>query len=219
MKTKTLSIGSSGECDMNLTSFSRCQFVSEKHACIFYDDDSKSYELINYSCHGTIVDGVLYSLDVSRETQIKGGNGGKKTPPNGSLVKLIDINNKKPTRMIQRLKSQEDTVMPLRPSGGNCNKEFQGVKSMVPVKNKCITVKVCRCSDSPSSSSMASGFEGPAILKHGSIIKFGCLLFVFSIVSKGINGFPVKAVSDAKRKRTSSDSNVTVTSSSLSSIT
>ena len=36
--------------------------VSEHHACIFYDDAANTYELINYSVHGTLVDECLYDL-------------------------------------------------------------------------------------------------------------------------------------------------------------
>ena len=40
-----------------------CNYVSAKHATIFYDQFSRVYELINYSQHGTIVDNIVYALD------------------------------------------------------------------------------------------------------------------------------------------------------------
>ena len=44
--------------------------------------------------------------------------------------------------------------------------------------------KACNCRGSPAAfiGSNGAGWEGTAILQHGSVVTFGCLQFVFSIV-------------------------------------
>lgn len=51
--------------DVNLSLIGYCRRVSPKHATIFYDDFTKTFELINYSEYGTEVNGQLYSCDFS----------------------------------------------------------------------------------------------------------------------------------------------------------
>lgn len=43
---------------------SMCQFVSDRHACIFYDEQTNHYELLNYSEYGTVVDNCLYGFNL-----------------------------------------------------------------------------------------------------------------------------------------------------------
>ncbi len=42
----------------------KCDFISDKHACIYYDEQTNHYELLNYSEHGTVVDNCLYGFDL-----------------------------------------------------------------------------------------------------------------------------------------------------------
>uniref|UniRef100_A0A673KM92 PHD finger protein 12 n=1 Tax=Sinocyclocheilus rhinocerous TaxID=307959 RepID=A0A673KM92_9TELE len=67
---RTLYIGTGAEMDVCLTNYGHCNYVSGKHACIFYDENTKHYELLNYSEHGTTVDNVLYSCDFSDKPNI-----------------------------------------------------------------------------------------------------------------------------------------------------
>lgn len=60
---RSLSIGTSSSMDICLES-DQCQFLSEKHACIYYDEQTNHYELLNYSEYGTVVDNFLYGLDL-----------------------------------------------------------------------------------------------------------------------------------------------------------
>lgn len=39
----------------------------------------------------------------------------------------------------------------------------------------------CKCSPYDSSPMIKGAWEGTAILQHGSLLRFGCLAFVFSI--------------------------------------
>lgn len=66
MRYRSLNIGygdSNAGVDVNLSLIGYCRRISSKHATIFYDDFTKTYELINYSEHGTEVNGQLYSCD------------------------------------------------------------------------------------------------------------------------------------------------------------
>lgn len=100
--------------DVCLTNYGHCNYVSGKHACIFYDEvrllnyitlqstpvvvsdqdvncvcvfvilqNTKHYELLNYSEHGTTVDNVLYSCDFSEKTS--------PCPPGGLVAKVQGI--------------------------------------------------------------------------------------------------------------------------------
>jgi hypothetical protein len=55
---RTLYIGTGADMDVCLTNYGHCNYVSGKHACIFFDENTKHYELLNYSEHGTTVDNV-----------------------------------------------------------------------------------------------------------------------------------------------------------------
>ncbi|XP_061574666.1 PHD finger protein 12 isoform X2 [Cololabis saira] len=72
---RTLYIGSGADMDVCLTKYGHCNYISGKHACIFYDENTKHYELLNYSEHGTTVDNVLYSCDFSEKAQPSAPSG------------------------------------------------------------------------------------------------------------------------------------------------
>jgi len=63
MQYRVLSVGVGRGVGVDLDKYGHCNYLSEKHATIFYDELSSQYELINYSQHGTVVDEALYSLD------------------------------------------------------------------------------------------------------------------------------------------------------------
>eukprot|EP00090_Calanus_glacialis_P019103 TRINITY_DN29443_c0_g1_i1.p1 TRINITY_DN29443_c0_g1~~TRINITY_DN29443_c0_g1_i1.p1 ORF type:complete len:772 (+),score=286.60 TRINITY_DN29443_c0_g1_i1:49-2364(+) len=63
MQYRSLSVGVGGGAGLDLARYGHCNYLSARHATIFYDELSAQYELINYSQHGTMVDEVLYSLD------------------------------------------------------------------------------------------------------------------------------------------------------------
>ncbi|KAM6933559.1 LOW QUALITY PROTEIN: PHD finger protein 12 [Xenentodon cancila] len=158
---RTLYIGSGADMDVCLTKYGHCNYISGKHACIFYDENTKHYELLNYSEHGTTVDNVLYSCDFSEKAS--------PSPPSGLVSKVQGI--------IRRSKKQEEdrgaspTVVML-PAGG--------VMSSQPPDS---AGPPCSCKASSSSliGGSGAGWEGTALLHHGSYIKLGCLQFVFSI--------------------------------------
>lgn len=161
---RTLYIGTGADMDVCLTNYGHCNYVSGKHACIFYDENTKHYELLNYSEHGTTVDNVLYSCDFSEKAS--------PTPPSGLVAKVQGI--------IRRSKKHEEEDSPhpgpmlgLLPAGGVMSSQSQG-----PAPGQ-----VCGCKASSSSliGGGGAGWEGTALLHHGSYVKLGCLQFVFSV--------------------------------------
>nr|XP_024660672.1 PHD finger protein 12 [Maylandia zebra] len=158
---RTLHIGSGADMDVCLTNYGHCNYVSGKHACIFYDENTKHYELLNYSEHGTTVDNVLYSCDFSEKTS--------PCPPGGLVAKVQGI--------IRRSKKREEneganSMVGLLPVGGVMSSQRQG-----GAEPSCS----CKASSSSLIGGSGAGWEGTALLHHGSYIKLGCLQFVFSI--------------------------------------
>ncbi|XP_056230830.1 PHD finger protein 12 [Seriola aureovittata] len=158
---RTLYIGSGADMDVCLTNYGHCNYISGKHACIFYDENTKHYELLNYSEHGTTVDNVLYSCDFSEKAS--------PSLPSGLVAKVQGI--------IRRSKKREEgegpsSVMGLLPAGGVMSSQPQGGSEL-----SC----TCKASSSSLIGGSGAGWEGTALLHHGSYIKLGCLQFVFSI--------------------------------------
>jgi hypothetical protein len=63
MRYRTLNIGVGRDANLDLSAYGHCNYVSAKHACLYFDQYAQVYELINYSEHGTIVDNAVYSLN------------------------------------------------------------------------------------------------------------------------------------------------------------
>nr|XP_020442114.1 PHD finger protein 12 isoform X2 [Monopterus albus] len=196
---RTLYIGSenihsarrkSADMDVCLTNYGHCNYVSGKHACIFYDENTKHYELLNYSEHGTTVDNVLYSCDFSEKASL--------FPPSGLVAKVQGI--------IRRSKKHEDegpsSMVGLMPAGGVMSSQPQGGSEL-----SC----TCKASSSSLIGGSGAGWEGTALLHHGSYIKLGCLQFVFSITE-----FSSK---HPKEERTATLATSSISSSSAASTT
>ncbi|XP_075445350.1 PHD finger protein 12 isoform X3 [Ascaphus truei] len=152
---RTLYIGTGADMDVCLTNYGHCNYVSGKHACIFYDENTKHYELLNYSEHGTTVDNVLYSCDFSEKTV--------PTPPSSIVAKVQGV--------IKCRKSQNPEVEDIKEEGV-MSSQAQG-----PHQQPCN----CKASSSSLIGGSGAGWEGTALLHHGSYIKLGCIQFLFSI--------------------------------------
>ncbi|CAG0888135.1 unnamed protein product [Darwinula stevensoni] len=147
-------VGNNPECDLYLGQYGHCNYVSERHASIFYDRTSSLYELVNYSEFGTKVNDVLYNSGVSPQTR-KNQKSSTKTHPVAAQVK--DIIRKKINN--QQISEEES--------------------SMAALGNR--VLYACRCQGPPSTQFRKTGWEGSAVMHHGSVVQFGCLSFVFSI--------------------------------------
>ena len=135
------------------------------HTDIFCFQNTRHYELINYSEHGTTADNVLYSCDFSDKIV---------TPPPAAepLVKAVRNFIRKGKRKREQLGSEE-------------KKEDIAQEEDAPMMSASINIlrKPCNCKASSSSliGGSGAGWEGTALLHHGSYVKLGCLQFVFSV--------------------------------------
>ncbi|KAJ8280871.1 hypothetical protein GJAV_G00060230 [Gymnothorax javanicus] len=163
---RTLYIGTGADMDVCLTSYGHCNYVSGKHACIFYDENTKHYELLNYSEHGTTVDNVLYSCDFSEKSF--------PCPASSVVSKVQNV-----IRRCKRRKREGDGEREEEESGveagpvGVMSHRSQGGAGRLPCS--------CKASSSSLIGGSGAGWEGTALLHHGSHIKLGCLQFVFSV--------------------------------------
>ncbi|XP_052463802.1 PHD finger protein 12 isoform X1 [Carassius gibelio] len=157
---RSLYIGTGADMDVCLKNYGHCNYVSGKHACIFYDENTKQYELLNYSEHGTTVDNVLYSCDFSEKMS--------QSTSNNLLAKVQNI-----IRRCRKKEQEESSV-------GIAATTEDGVMSC---ESQDAPITPCNCKNSGSSyiGGSGAGWEGTALLHHGSHIKLGCLQFIFSI--------------------------------------
>uniref|UniRef100_A0A671NPD4 PHD finger protein 12 n=1 Tax=Sinocyclocheilus anshuiensis TaxID=1608454 RepID=A0A671NPD4_9TELE len=164
---RTLYIGTGAEMDVCLTNYGHCNYVSGKHACIFYDENTKHYELLNYSEHGTTVDNVLYSCDFSDKPNT--------TSPCGLASKVQNSIRGNRSRKPLGEMCAEAVLMP---AGGVMSSQAQGGP-----KSPCN----CKASSSSLIGGSGAGWEGTALLHHSSCIKVGCMQFLFSITEFASN--------------------------------
>lgn len=95
MRYRKLTIGTLHSNDLQLDG--RCPQQSEKHATIFYDEFTRTFELLNYSAHGTEVNGQLYSLHFGPRKEVA-----KRRAAPDVRERIAEIIDKK--RGIQRIK-------------------------------------------------------------------------------------------------------------------
>ena len=125
-----------------------------------FSQETRQFELLNYSEHGTIVDNVLYSCDFSDKPNKHITSSGARMDHNH---KTSDGAKKPPVHRTTKGNGTEKITSP-------CG---------------------CRASGSSLIGGSGAGWEGTAVLHHGSFIKFGCVHFVFSITAAATKKFPV----------------------------
>lgn len=152
---RTFVIGNGPNCDLVLSNYGNCGFTSSKHAIIFFDEATKHYELLNYSEYGTIVDNVLYSCDYTRglEDEVKEEKINKTT----SVTKEEET-----SEIIKTILHKKETA---------CLQEYAHKNDKI----------LCKCN--VKQDALEEGWEGSAIIAHGSTITFGCLTFVFNTLN------------------------------------
>lgn len=122
---------------------------------------TRRYELLNYSEYGTLVDNVLYSCD--------------------SNVHLSYSESESHKDMSRQETEAENFIKELakKNSGSNPRASFNANSSEHSCK--------CMGKRKNSNDNFEEGWEGTALIDHGSILSFGCLTFVFSTVDKFTN--------------------------------
>lgn len=109
---------------------------------------------MNYSCFGTYVNNVIYSNDVM-ERQVK--------PNENRSVEL--------EKQVREIVDKRRKVNRLRKNSLDCK--------MIAID--CVDRMECSCMGK-NFEEIKGGWEGTAVLNHGSLLRFGCISFVFSIV-------------------------------------
>lgn len=202
MHYRQLTVGTSPDCHLCLANYDlsslhnqKCSFISPHHATIFYDDWTQHYELINYSEYGTRVDGIIYGNDIDRKSiyipessdlvhQVRNliKTAPKELSPNYQTSSVIsELCASPPKRLMKMLsKRHEDlshitSICDCTSLYFNHNDKFQNL-----FNNNTDLV------DKTDSLDLITGWEGPAILRHGSIIQFGCYKFIFGLVSHSL---------------------------------
>lgn len=111
---------------------------------------------MNYSEYGTQVNNVLYSCDFSDKAAVTDQMEDKTPQVIQNVREIID----------KKRKAQRTTKSNLE--ARMCGADGAGGAD-------------CKCGPLPPPE-LTAGWEGTAILNHGSLIRFGCITFVFSIV-------------------------------------
>lgn len=144
--------------------------------------------MINYSEFGTEVDKVKYSCDYS----IKRTYSTKKIKDYDSSVVATVKNIIKKSRREKiensklELNDDEDEKVDKNKDINNSKKEEDN-ELIEQVYLRDDNRKLCYCDRKSDQKSNSCGWEGSAILNHGSLINFGCLEFTFSVTSFGID--------------------------------
>ncbi|XP_066148916.1 PHD finger protein 12 [Euwallacea fornicatus] len=177
MRYRVLNVGKGSSNEVDLEKFGYCNFISFKHATIFFDDYTNSYELINYAPAGTYVNNVLYSnnMCIKRSADVAGdsADGGEKVQ-GASMT---------PEEKAANVEAQvRDVINRKRKFGRSDNVGSNGNMGKREAKMTADYIDRFECCCSTAFEDMKRGWEGSAILNHGSLLKFGCISFVFSIV-------------------------------------
>ncbi|GIX93345.1 PHD finger protein 12 [Caerostris extrusa] len=145
-------MGLSVDNDVCFSNYGHCNYLSSKHASIFYDEITKRcYELINYSSHGTVVDNIFYCFDTSDKR-----HNSSSTNSLSAQVRRLSRSSSRMNNLPSPIPSTQRHVVPSR-----------GRQNFQP----------CKCRANPFYLSEGNGFENSALLNHGSFIQCGCLNF------------------------------------------
>ncbi|KAK7866275.1 hypothetical protein R5R35_007109 [Gryllus longicercus] len=181
MSYRTLSVGTGADNDVVLMRYGHCNFVSAKHAAIFFDETTQHFELLNYSEHGTTVDNVLFSCDFSEKPPACAAGAaaaagpGAGTAGGGAAAAARDRAASEALAAAVRAEVDQRRGRPRAPSP-------PPPPRMAPDSGK--DLRRCGCRGSGSTligGGGGAGWEGTALLAHGSFVRFGCLQFVFSV--------------------------------------
>ncbi|GAA52127.1 PHD finger protein 12 [Clonorchis sinensis] len=176
MHYRQLTVGTSPDCHLLLNdhrlngSTKSCRFVSPHHATIFYDEWTHHFELINYSEFGSRVDGVTYSNDVEPRWS-------EMSKASSAIDRVRELSRAEFPRVFHHEGSR-----PKRPRmHGRRSEGYRHAYDCC----ECTSLDTGFAGTSPQkdlTETCMSGWEGSAIVRHGSLIQFGCYKFVMSLV-------------------------------------
>lgn len=141
MRYRNFSIGTANSNDVQLKLYGKCNYVSSKHAIIYYDDYEHSFQLLNYSCYGTYVDNVFAANNEMH----------------------------KPEDMVDQNGTRRET------------KKFR-----TEAERMCVVSRQdCQCVPSRFGE-LNNGWEGSLVVSHGSVLRFGCIKFIFTVIDHSL---------------------------------
>ncbi|CAH8508234.1 unnamed protein product [Schistosoma mattheei] len=198
MHYRQLTVGTSPDCHLCLANYNlsslnnqKCSFISPHHATIFYDDWTQHYELINYSEYGTRVDGIIYGNDIDRKLIY--------IPESSDLVHRVRNLIKTAPKELSPNYHTSSVISEL------CASPPKRLMKMLSKRHEDLShmTSICDCTSlhftrndkflvdkTDSSLNLITGWEGSAILRHGSVIQFGCYKFIFSLVNHALPSYP-----------------------------
>ncbi|CAH8507425.1 unnamed protein product [Heterobilharzia americana] len=187
-----------------------CCFISSHHATIFYDDWTQHYELINYSEYGTRVDGIVYGNDIeSKSIYISKSSDLVHRVRNliNSVPEEISPSEKptisglrtSPPKRVMKMLSRRHEELYHMTSLCDCTSLYFNRDHHEELHQTSLPLEKINMIDDNSMwkttqrnsnnnnkvdrREILSGWEGSAILRHGSIIQVGCYKFVFGIIN------------------------------------
>ncbi|KAL3271561.1 hypothetical protein HHI36_022036 [Cryptolaemus montrouzieri] len=175
MRYRVLNIGKGSNNDVDLEKFGHCNFLSPKHAVVFFDEYTKHYELINYSPHGTYVNNIFYSIETQLDRITKTANATQNTNGGLNSATPTENGNNVTAKTVPPLEHQVRDLIDKKRKVSRPRKNPYDFK-MTALDGGERTECCCTVED------IKTGWEGSAILNHGALLKFGCISFVFSIV-------------------------------------
>lgn len=157
MKHRIFTFGVGNTNDVPLDRYGYCQFVSPKHAVVFYDEMEKQYELVNYSCYGTFVNNILAANNESNLFVCE--DGGQEDTESEEFEDCVNG-------------TETDSTLNYKSRLNNSpRKSFTKRGS-----------KECSC-EANHFETLTSGWEGSVTVPCGSILRFGCISFIFSVIN------------------------------------
>jgi len=188
MFSNTFTVGTNDDCDVVLSDYvdprSPCYSrFSTRHLVVFYDKYAGVFELLNYGADGVVVDNVYYGCDVDANRNRKDTwNGGASTRGNATVqeVEVKEGRGRGRKRKETRMKKETDDISSALASIKKGGKKKEAVVSKAEEAEKPID-RLCECGRSlPTAGQVTNGWEGSAVLYHGSVIQIGCFTLVFS---------------------------------------
>ncbi|XP_052752130.1 PHD finger protein 12 [Galleria mellonella] len=176
MRLSVLWVGTDSSCDVRLEqpphlSRRRCRGLSPRHALIFMDEVTQHFELINYSEWGTRVNGVLYTCDATHSEHEPEHERERDAEHDAEH----DADEpREPDEAEARANAVRDIVRHRMP------RPFRVNGSLLGADEDC-----CGCGAAAAAAAAAGAWEGSALLSHGALLQFGCLLYVFSVTGDG----------------------------------
>ena len=191
MFANTFSVGTNADCDVALSDYvdprSPCfSRFSSRHLVVFRDKYAGVFELLNYGAEGVVVDNVYYGCDVGANRNRRDKKGAM--TQDAVVLKDPDVKERVGRgrkRKETQAKKQFDELTALKNHNRKAGRKKENIatsKEEAEEEKKKMLDRKCECGRPlPGVGQTTSGWEGSAVLYHGSVIQIGCFTLVFSV--------------------------------------